>query len=106
MRDYMTALQRRFHLTSEQSVKLKREAETAYDTLHDALSREQQKLLLRLLDAEERLRDEEKLDAFFSGFKLADGIRHELGAPYFYEDENERCAQEAFSREHSENGNG
>ena len=92
MRDYMTALQRRFHLTSEQSVKLKREAETAYDTLHDTLSREQQKLLLRLLDAEERLRDEEKLDAFFSGFKLADGIRRELGAPYSYEDEGEHLA--------------
>ena len=105
MRDYMTALQRRFHITSEQSVKFKQEAETAYDTLHETLTREQQKLLLRLLDAEERLRDEEKLDAFFSGFKLADGIRHELGAPYSYEDEDERCAQEAFSREHSENGN-
>lgn len=106
MRDYMTALQRRFHIASEQSVKLKREAETAYDTLHETLTREQQKLLLRLRDAEERLRDEEKLDAFFSGFRLADGIRRELGTPYSYEDENERCAQEAFSREHSENENG
>ena len=96
MRDYMTALQRRFHITSEQSVRLKREAETAYDTLHEALTREQQKLLLRLLDAEERLRDEEKLDAFFSGFRLADGIRHELGAPYSYEDENEARAREIF----------
>ena len=96
MRDYMTALQRRFHIKSEQAVKLKREAETAYDTLHETLTREQQKLLLRLLDAEERLRDEEKLDAFFSGFRLADGIRHELGAPYSYEDENEARAREIF----------
>ena len=99
MRDYMTALQRRFHITSEQSVKFKQEAETAYDTLHETLTREQQKLLLRLIDAEERLRDEEKLDAFFSGFKLADGIRHELGAPYSYEDEGEHLAQELFHRE-------
>ena len=97
MRDYMTALQRRFHLTSEQSVKLKREAETAYDTLHETLSREQQKLLLRLLDAEEHLRDEEKLDAFYSGFRLADGIRRELGAPYSYEDENEARAREQIN---------
>jgi len=97
MRDYMTALQRRFHITSEQSVKVKREAETAYDTLHETLTREQQKLLLRLLDAEERLRDEEKLDAFFSGFKLADGIRHELGAPYSYEDEDEERAREQIN---------
>ena len=106
MRDYMTALQRRFHIASEQSVKLKLEAETAYGTLHDTLSREQQKLLLRFRDAEERLRDEEKLDAFFSGFRLADGIRRELGTPYSYEDENERCAQEVFRRERSENENG
>ena len=84
MRDYMTALQRRFHIKSEQAVKLKREAEKAYDTLHDTLTREQQKLLLRLIDAEERLRDEEKLDSFFSGFRLADGIHRELGATYFY----------------------
>ena len=99
MRDYMTALQRRFHIASEQSVKLKREAETAYDTLHETLTREQQKLLLRLIDAEERLRDEEKLDAFFSGFRLADGIHRELGAPYSYEDEDEHLAQELFHRE-------
>ena len=96
MRDYMTALQRRFHIKSEQAVKLKREAEKAYDTLHEALTREQQKLLLRLLDAGERLRDEEKLDAFFSGFRLADGIHRELGAPYSYEAEDEERAQELF----------
>ena len=92
----MTALQRRFHISSEQSVKLKREAETAYDTLHDTLSREQKKLLLRLLDTEERLRDEEKLDSFFSGFRLADGVHRELGAPYSYEAEDEERAQELF----------
>ena len=105
MRDYMTALQRRFHIKSDRALELEREGEAAYDTLHDELSREQQKLLLRFRDAEERLRDEEKLDAFFSGFRLADGIRRELGTPYSYEDENERCAQEAFRREHSENEN-
>ena len=97
MRDYITALQRRFHLTSEQSVKFKREAETACDTLHETLTREQQKLLLRLLDAEERLRDEEKLDSFFSGFRLADGIHRELGAPYSYEAEDEERAREQIN---------
>ena len=101
MRDYMTALQRRFHIKSEQAVKLKREAETAYDTLHETLTREQQKLLLRLLDAEERLRDEEKLDSFFSGFRLADGIRHELGAPYSYEAEDKKRAREIMQQSES-----
>ena len=103
MRDYMTVLQRRFHIKSEQAVKLKREAEKAYDTLHDTLTREQQKLLLRFLDAEEHFRDEEKIDAFCSGFKLADGIRRELGEPYSYEAENEARAQEIFRREQEQN---
>ena len=102
----MTALQRRFHIKSEQAVKLKREAEKAYDTLHDTLTREQQKLLLRLLDAEERLRDEEKLDAFFSGFRLADGIHRELGALYSYEAEDEARARELFQRDPSSNEQG
>ena len=95
-----------YHL--EQSVKLKLEAETAYGTLHDTLNREQQKLLLRLIDVEEHLRDEEKLDAFFSGFRLADGIHRELESvpPYSFEDEDERFAREAFLGEHSENENG
>ena len=103
MRDYMTALQRRFHIKSEQSVKFKQEAETAYDTLHETLTREQQKLLLRFLDAEEHFRDEEKIDAFCSGFKLADGIRRELGAKYSYEAEDEERAREIFRREMEQN---
>ena len=55
--------------------------------------------MLRFLDAEEHFRDEEKLDAFVSGFKLADGIRRELGAPYSYEAENETRAREIIERE-------
>ena len=97
MRDYTTALQRRFHIKSDRALELEREGEAAYDTLHDELNREQQKLLLRFRDAEERLRDEEKLDAFFSGFKLADGIHRELGAPYSYEAEDEERAREQIN---------
>ena len=103
MRDYMIALQRRFHIPSERSEELKREARTAYDTLHDTLSREQRKLLLRLIDAENSYRDEEKIDAFFSGFKLADGIQQELGAEYSYEAEDEARAREIFRRELEQN---
>lgn len=102
MRDYMTALERRFHITSERSAELQREARAAYDTLHDTLSRDQRKLLLRLIDAEASYRDEEKIDAFFSGFKLADGIRQELGKPYSYEGEDEQQAQEIFQQAHTE----
>jgi hypothetical protein len=51
------------------------------------------------LDAEEDFRDEENLDAFVSGFKLADGICRELGAPYSYEAESETQAREIIQRE-------
>ncbi len=95
----MIALQRRFHVRSEQTVELGHEVEAAYDTLHNELSWEQQKLLLRFLDAETSFHDAEKIDAFISGFRLADGIRSELGAPYDYEAENEARAQEIFKRE-------
>ena len=94
----MTALQRRFHIRSKRTTELGHDVEAAYDTLHDELSREQQKLLLRLRDAENRFRDEEKLDSFFSGFRLADGIHRELDSipPYSFEDEDEARAREIF----------
>ena len=99
MRDYMIALHRRFHIKSSRATELGHEVEGAYDALHDTLNIEQQKLLLRFLDAEEHFRDEQTLDAFVSGFKLADGIRRELGAPYSYEVEDEARAQEIIQRE-------
>ena len=95
----MTALQRRFHIASGRSAELERGMTVAYDTLHDTLSREQKKLLLRFLDAEHSFRDSEKLDAFYSGFRLADGIRHELGVPYSYKAEDEARSLEQYRRE-------
>ena len=97
----MTALQRRFHIRSKRTTELGHDVEAAYDTLHDELSREQQKLLLRFLDAENRYRDEEKLDSFFSGFRLADGIHRELDSipPYSFEDEDEQRAREIIRLE-------
>ena len=97
----MTALQRRFHITSERTVELGHDVKVAYDKLHDELSREQQKLLLRFLDAENRFHDEEKLDSFFSGFRLANGIHAELNTipPYSYEQEDEERAREIIRLE-------
>ncbi|MBR1822377.1 MAG: hypothetical protein IJ769_12260, partial [Clostridia bacterium] len=89
---------------SERTVELGHEVETAYDTLHDELSREQQKLLLRFLDAENRFRDEEKLDSFFSGFRLANGIHAELNTipAYSFEDEDEAQAREINRQEQTD----
>ena len=95
----MIALQRRFHIVSERSAEAGQEVADTYAALRETLNREQRKLLLRISDAETRYRDEEKIDAFFSGFRLADGIHRELGAPYSYEDENEQRALESFQQE-------
>ena len=97
----MTALQRRFHITSERATELGHEVEAEYDALRETLTREQKKLLLRISDAEARYRDEEKLDGFFSGFRLADGIHRELDTipPYSYEQEDEDRAREIFKQE-------
>lgn len=59
-------------------------------------------MLLRFLDAEHSFRDAEKIDAFVSGFRLADGVRAELGAPYSYEAEDEQRSLEQYRKEHSE----
>ena len=91
----MMALQQRFHITSEETVNAGHEVEAAYDVLHDELSREQKKLLLRYLDAEEAFRNKENLDCFFSGFRLARGIEAELNSisPYSFDDEAEARAR-------------
>ncbi|MBQ9646841.1 MAG: hypothetical protein IJV43_00585, partial [Oscillospiraceae bacterium] len=90
--------------TSTQTIELGREVEAAYDTLHNSLSREQQRLLLRFVDAENRFHDEEKLNSFFSGFRLADGSHRELDTipPYSYEQEDEDRAREIFKQEKAE----
>ena len=79
MRDYMTALHDRFRVTSSESENQEQTMKAALNTLHEELSREQQKLLLRLQDAENAFREERELDSFISGFRLADGIHRELG---------------------------
>ena len=104
-RDYMMALQQRFHIKSEETTKAGHEVEATYDALHDELSREQKKLLLRYLDAEEAFRNEEKLDCFFSGFRLARGIEVELNSirPYSFDDDAEARAREIIQSKMIEN---
>ena len=102
--DYMLALQRRFQITSQRTVKLRQAADAAFAALQVELSRKQRKTLLRFLDAENSLLDESRLDSFFSGFRLEDGIHRELSAipPYSYEQEDEERARELNESEEIE----
>ena len=101
----MMALQQRFHVKSEETIRSGREVKAAYDALHGELSKQQKKLLLRYLDAEESFRTEEKLDSFFSGFRLARGIETELNSipPYSFDDADEARAREIIRLEMTDN---
>ena len=77
---YLTALYDRFRIVTKESVDLKQEVSATHEALHATLNREQQKLLLRLIDAEDSYLEQQRLDSFVSGLRLSDGIRTELDA--------------------------
>ena len=61
----------------------------------------EKKLLLRIADLEDELRDVACLNSFISGYRLAQGIQQELLAdqqPYSFEAEDERQACEKWER--------
>ena len=69
------------------------------------LNKPEKKLLLRIADMEDELRDEACLNSFISGYRLAQGIQQELQAdqpPYSFEAEDERQACESWERRDTE----
>lgn len=100
MRDYMRALHLRFKGVSPQARKLEGEREALRRQLASRLSKPEKKLLLRLTDLEDELREQESIEAFTSGFRLAYGIQQELSAqpPYSFDAENEKQAREIFEK--------
>lgn len=95
MYEYLQALHQRFFCEPELSA-LNNDIEAARQKLVEHLDKPQRILLLRLLDAESRLKNEVSLESFAAGFKLAAGIAKELQADglYSYEEEIEqRIAQ-------------
>lgn len=97
MRDYMKALHLRFENPSQQTLGLERKVNTLHKQLASRLGKPERKMLLRLTDLEDALRDQANLDSFMSGFRLASGIQQELLAdqpPYSFEAEDERHACE------------
>ena len=66
MYDYMRALQRQFF--TEPGSKYKTKIETLHKNLSQHLNRQDRKLLLRLIDAQEMLAGEISLASFTAGF--------------------------------------
>lgn len=100
MRDYMKALRLRFENPSRRSQELEREAAILHKQLSSHLAKPERKLLLRLIDLEDTLRNQTGLDSFISGFRLAGGIHRELmeQPPYSFEGEEERRVCEVPKR--------
>lgn len=102
MRDYMKALYHRFETPSRRAEYLDKKIKRTHSQLARLLDKPGRKLLLRIADMEDELRDEACLNSFISGFRLAQGIQQELLAgqpPYSFEAEDERQACEKFSQD-------
>ena len=105
MHDYMKALYHRFKTPSQRMEYLDRKIKRTNKQLTRLLDKPERKLLLRMADLEDALRDEACLSSFISGYRLAQGIQQELLAgqlPYSFEAEDERRACESWERRSEE----
>ena len=103
-RDYMKALYDRFETPSKRASILRRAVKSTHKQLAPQLTQQQKKILLRMGDLEDALRDQCCLDSFFAGFRLASGIHRELAEepPYsFAKEEEERVCRKAQAQEGS-----
>ena len=101
MHDYMKALYHRFETPSRRAEHLDRNIKRTRSQLARLLNKPEKKLLLRIADTEDELRDEACLNSSMSCYRLAQGIQQELLAeqpPYSFETEDERQACESWER--------
>ena len=83
MYEYLQALHQRFFREPEHS-DLHEEINTLRQELESNMNPSQCKLLLRLLDVHNYLKNDVSLESFAAGFKLAAGIAKELEADGLY----------------------
>ena len=90
MNDYMQALHQRFFQEPE-CADVWEEIEALRQELRETLQTPERRKLLRLVDAQNLLREETSLASFMAGFKLAWGLAQELEADglYSFEDKEE-----------------
>ena len=90
MNDYMQALHQRF-FREPGCADVWEEIEALRQELRETLQKPERRKLLRLVDAQNLLREETSLASFMAGFKLAWGLAQELEADglYSFEDKEE-----------------
>ncbi|ERK64623.1 MULTISPECIES: DUF6809 family protein [Oscillospiraceae] len=79
MNDYMQALHQRFFREPE-CADVREEIKDLRQELRETLQKPERRKLLRLVDAQNLLREETSLASFMAGFKLAWGLAQELEA--------------------------
>ena len=98
MYDYMKALQRQFETDSRLIQDLNDEVDRTHKELSSRLSKDDRKLLLRLVDLEDNLQSVATLHSFTCGYRLACGIHRELAEEAMYsfaKEEEERACRKA-----------
>ena len=95
MYDYMKALQRQFETKPQSIQDLNDEVYRTHKELSSRLSKEDRKLLLRLVELEDDLQSVATLHSFTCGYRLAYGIHRELTEelPYSFDSEEEKRAR-------------
>ena len=97
MYDYMKALQRQFETDSRLIQDLNDEVDRTHKELSSRLSKDDRKLLLRLVDLEDNLQSVATLHSFTCGYRLACGIHRELAEEPMYsfakEEEERACCK-------------
>lgn len=92
MNDYMKALHQRF-CPEPEGTEEEREMGQAEQALKTTLDREQQKLLLALVNAQSLWQERVSLESFTAGLRLGLGMAGELGRYSFEADQEERVRQ-------------
>jgi len=104
--NYMRALCRQFDCPSNETKALEHKVNQAHKQLSSQLDKPERKLLLRLIDIEDILRNQACLNSFVSGFHLAMGIHQELNEqiPYSFEAEETQRICELANRKENRHG--
>ena len=108
MYDYMKALQRQFETDSRLIQDLNDEVDRTHKELSSRLSKDDRKLLRRLVDLEDNLQSVATLHSFTCGYRLACGIHRELAEEPMYsfaKDEEERACRKAQAQDESNTTN-
>ena len=109
MYDYMKALQRQFETKPRSIQELADEISQAHKELSSRLTKEDRRLLLRLVDMEDNMRGVATLHSFTCGYRLACGIHKELAEEPTYsfaKEEEERARQNTRSQDEGGAGDG